>query len=260
MKHRKHTKKGFTLIELLVVISIIAVLMAILMPALKRVREQTKRTSCANQVRQQCMALLMYAQENDSKMPLTTFGGGQWLWDMSYFATDAIMDNGGERKLFRCLSNQTNTDDDAYWRYSEARNFFASGLDSPEPAGDKERQQHYRVTSYCYLMETNSGRGMIFAAGEPGSRVQDPIRRFVKTTTQVGSHGSMEFVLDTVIQYGGGNWIVPERFADWAQGTNHMKRDEPDGANIGFLDGHAGWRHFGEMYERYSIQGVSFWW
>jgi prepilin-type N-terminal cleavage/methylation domain-containing protein/prepilin-type processing-associated H-X9-DG protein len=259
----KHTKKGFTLIELLVVIAIIAVLMSILMPALKRVREQTKRTSCANQVRQQCMALLMYAQENDSKMPLTTFGGGQWLWDMSYFGTDAIMDNGGERKLFRCLSNQTNTDEDAYWRYSEARNFFASGLDSPEPAGDKERQQHYRVTSYCYLMETNSGRGMIFAAGERGTvgrRVQDPIRRFVKTTTQVGSHGSMEFVLDTVIRYGDGGWIVPERFADWAQGTNHMKRDEPDGGNIGFLDGHAGWRHFTEMYERYGIQGVSFWW
>jgi len=251
--------KGFTLIELLVVIAIIAVLMAILLPALKRVREQTKRTCCASQIRQQCMALLMYAQQNDGKMPLMTFGGGQWLWDLSYFATDAVLDNGGERKLFRCPSNQTNTDKDAYWRYAEARNFYGSGLDSPEPEGDEERQRHYRVTSYCYLMETKSARGDIFAAGEPGSRVQDPIKRFVKTTTQVGFHGRMEFVLDTVIRYPNA-WIVPDRFADWAQGTNHMKGDEPDGGNIGFLDGHAAWRHFPEMYERYSIQGVDFWW
>ncbi|MCF7974137.1 MAG: type II secretion system GspH family protein [Phycisphaerae bacterium] len=255
----KRKDKGFTLIELLVVIAIIAVLMGILMPALRRVREQAKRTSCSNNVRQQCMALLMYAQQNDGKMPLTTFGGGQWLWDMSYFATDAVVDNGGERKLFRCLSNQTNTDEDAYWRYSEARNFFASGLDSPEPTGTQERQQHYRVTSYCYLMETHSGRGRIFADGEPGSRVPDPLRKFVKTTIQAGSHGRMEFVLDTVINYPDG-WIVSDRLADWAQGTNHMRGDKPDGGNIAFLDGHAAWRHFEAMYERYSIQGVVFWW
>jgi prepilin-type N-terminal cleavage/methylation domain-containing protein/prepilin-type processing-associated H-X9-DG protein len=255
----KRKDKGFTLIELLVVIAIIAVLMGILMPALRRVREQAKRTSCANNVRQQAMSLLMYAQQNDGKMPLMTFGGGQWLWDMSYFATDAIVDNGGERKLFRCLSNQTNTDADAYWRYSEANNFFASGLDSPEPTGNMERQKHYRVTSYCYLMETNSGRGRIFAAGEPGSRFQDHIRRFVKTTIQTGSHGTMEFVLDTVIKYPDG-WIASNHLADWAQGTNHMRSDKPDGGNIAFLDGHAAWRRFEDMYERYSIQGVAFWW
>ncbi|MHC4436434.1 MAG: type II secretion system protein [Planctomycetota bacterium] len=256
----KHPNKGFTLIELLVVIAIIAVLMAILMPALRRVREQTKRTSCASQLRQQCMALLMYAQQNDSKMPLMTFEGGQWLWDMSYFATDAIIDNGGERKLFRCLSNQTNTDADAYWRYSEYNNFYGSGMKTPEPTSDEERQKNYRVTSYSYLMETNDGRGNIFAAGEPGSRVQDPFRRFIKTMTQLGSHGRMEFILDTVIRYSDGLWIVPDRFADWAQGTNHMKGEEPDGGNIAFLDGHAAWRHFADMYERYSIQGVAFWW
>jgi prepilin-type N-terminal cleavage/methylation domain-containing protein/prepilin-type processing-associated H-X9-DG protein len=257
----KRPKTGFTLIELLVVISIIAVLMGILMPALRRVREQGKRLSCKNQVRQQCMSLLMYAQENDNKMPLVTFGGGQWLWDLSYFATDAIIENGGERKLFRCLSNQTNTDEDTYWRYSEASNFYGSGLDSPEPIETEARQQNYRVTSYCYLMETKSGRGDIFAPSEPGAgKDQDPMRRFIKSTIQVGSHGRMEFVLDTLIQYGDGSWMAANNLADWAQGTNHMKGEKPDGGNIAFLDGHAVWRNFDQMYERYSVQGVSFWW
>ena len=108
-------------------------------------------------------------------------------------------------------------------------------------------------------METRSGRGNIFAAGEPGSRVPDPHRKFIKATAQVGHHGEMEFVIDTVIKYPDG-WDIPDRYADWAQGTSHMEGEKPDGGNIGFLDGHAAWRHFADMYERYSIQGVAFWW
>jgi len=146
----KRTKKGFTLIELLVVIAIIAVLMAILMPSLKRAREQARRTSCANQVRQQTLALLMYAQQNGGKMPLASFGGGEWLWDLSYFATDAIIRNGGRKKIFRCPSNQINTSHDNYWRYTE---YNGSPMTTPEPTLVSERQQHYRVVSYSYLMD-----------------------------------------------------------------------------------------------------------
>lgn len=258
----KRTKKGFTLIELLVVIGIIAVLMAMLLPSLNRAREQTRRTVCGNQVRQQSMSLLMYAQENDSKMPVSTFGGGEWLWDISYFATDAIIRNGGTKKIFRCPSNPINTSEQNYWRYSEFRNFFSSGIDTPEPTLDVERQQHWRVVSYSYLMETSGGRGDIFAAGEPGDEGTnpDPQRQFIKTTTQVGNHSRMEFVLDTVIRRPNGEWLALDRLADFAQGTNHMDSRDPDGANISFLDGHQEWRHFADMHQRYTKQGVFFWW
>ena len=47
---------GFTLIELLVVISIIALLLSILMPALSRVKEQGRRVVCASEVRQAGLA------------------------------------------------------------------------------------------------------------------------------------------------------------------------------------------------------------
>lgn len=251
----KRTKKGFTLIELLVVIAIIAVLMAILMPSLKRAREQARRTTCANQVRQQTLALLMYAQQNNCKMPLMTSSGGEWLWDISYFATDAIIKNGGSKKIFRCPSNQINTSTDNYWRYTEF-----PGIEAPEPTLESERQRQHRVVSYCYLMDTRSGRGTIFAAGEPGTEVTDPHREFIKTTTQIGGHSRMEFVLDTVIEYPNSGWILPDRYAEWAQGTNHMDKRDPDGANIGFLDGHQEWRHFENMYQRYTKQGVFFWW
>jgi prepilin-type N-terminal cleavage/methylation domain-containing protein len=57
-------KKAFTLVELLVVISIIALLLAILMPALSKVREQAKNVVCGSQLRQQGIAMLAYASDN----------------------------------------------------------------------------------------------------------------------------------------------------------------------------------------------------
>ena len=61
----RRTDKAFTLIELLVVIAVIAVLMAILMPALNRAREQGKRISCLSNVKQLAMGWILYADAND---------------------------------------------------------------------------------------------------------------------------------------------------------------------------------------------------
>ncbi|UCG56507.1 MAG: type II secretion system protein [Phycisphaerales bacterium] len=61
-------KRGFTLIELLVVIAIIAVLMAILFPALNRAKEQGKRAACMNNLKQMGLAWIVYSDENDDKI------------------------------------------------------------------------------------------------------------------------------------------------------------------------------------------------
>jgi prepilin-type N-terminal cleavage/methylation domain-containing protein len=60
-------KTGFTLIELLVVISIIALLVAILLPALQRVREQARGVACQSNLRQWGVVLAMYANDHDGK-------------------------------------------------------------------------------------------------------------------------------------------------------------------------------------------------
>jgi prepilin-type N-terminal cleavage/methylation domain-containing protein/prepilin-type processing-associated H-X9-DG protein len=66
---RRHNAGAFTLIELLIVIAIIALLMAILVPALSRAKEQGKRAVCLAHIRQLQLAWNMYADENNDKVP-----------------------------------------------------------------------------------------------------------------------------------------------------------------------------------------------
>ncbi|MHC4323172.1 MAG: prepilin-type N-terminal cleavage/methylation domain-containing protein [Planctomycetota bacterium] len=63
-------EKGFTLIELLVVISIISILLAILLPALRRVKEQARRAVCQNNLHQSAAAMFMYAGDFDDALPI----------------------------------------------------------------------------------------------------------------------------------------------------------------------------------------------
>ena len=62
-------REGFTLVELMVVISIIALLLALLMPSLSRAREGAKRQVCANQLKQNSVAIHAYAGDYNYGMP-----------------------------------------------------------------------------------------------------------------------------------------------------------------------------------------------
>jgi prepilin-type N-terminal cleavage/methylation domain-containing protein/prepilin-type processing-associated H-X9-DG protein len=78
------SKDGFTLIELLVVIAIIAILAAMLLPSLSKAKSKATGAYCLGNEKQLTLAFMMYADDNNSFMPPTTYsnavmyGGGYW--------------------------------------------------------------------------------------------------------------------------------------------------------------------------------------
>src|SRR6188768_3972458 len=76
---RRRQSRGFTLIELLVVIAIIAILAAMLLPALAKAKATAKKAQCLSNLRQMGLSLLMYAEDNQNSIPRGVAGvGGSW--------------------------------------------------------------------------------------------------------------------------------------------------------------------------------------
>src|SRR5277367_1879358 len=92
MKTKCPTKPGFTLIELLVVIAIIAILAAMLLPALAKAKAKAKTIACTSNNKQIALAFMMYASDNnDFFPPLNT---GNYLTGLTTSWWFTVLDNG----------------------------------------------------------------------------------------------------------------------------------------------------------------------
>lgn len=200
------TKKGFTLIELLVVIAIISLLLSILMPALRRVKEAGKRILCLSNVKTLSMGYIMYLDAHEGKLPI---GAGAKAWCNMVASPYA----------YNPLDAPKELQIDA----------IVNGLLFPYV----EKAEVYR----CPVAEKNEFRtySISMAMNFP-SLVVDQGTRITKIT-QVRSTASRMLFLDDYVSDWNASWYVPATAQYWWNST--PIRHGSGGNVFSFVDGHS---------------------
>jgi prepilin-type N-terminal cleavage/methylation domain-containing protein len=126
----KGKRAAFTLVELLVVIAIIGILIALLLPALGRAREQTRRVRCLSNMRQLTIAWLNYAQNNRGKLVGADTGLHDWDWvragdDLDSLKTGLLWPYINNAEVFHCPNDRID------WRRTYSINSWLNGEGPP---------------------------------------------------------------------------------------------------------------------------------
>jgi hypothetical protein len=206
------TQERFTLIELLTVIMIIAVLIAMLLPALHRTRESARRASCASNQHQIGIAAFLYAKNSNFYMPpaapVIGPGWGQWLSyyrrrrpvGLGYLWEAGYVDSG---EVFYCPS----------WRhpvceYGGGSDGRRGGFPKPGNAGPRD----WWWTSYGYRTNPRGRRSVHLVKDDPDM-------------VWLADHWTKRASIDYGWKFGSG-W--------WGHGDAYLMQ---------YLDGHVATRH-----------------
>ena len=222
------TRRAFTLIEVLVVIAVIALIAAMLLPALSKARESGRRAACASNLRQLNVAVSIYAGENEGDFPPTNQTN---RWPAQFFRGYENLD------VLLCPSDRTSPARDVGVKPDEAPRSYVMNLFRDHFSSTLSPAELQRFNSGTYAGTINEGN-----IGQPADTVLFGEKR----------SGVKDFYFDLAGVLGGTEHRV-------LQQRRHMRtsRAGSGGSNYAFVDGSVRYLAHGSAFHPVNLWGVT---
>jgi prepilin-type N-terminal cleavage/methylation domain-containing protein/prepilin-type processing-associated H-X9-DG protein len=252
---------GFTLIELLVVIAVIAILAALLLPALSKAKQQAILTNCKSNERQQLLAFTMYAHDNKDFLP--DDNGANQPWDLRDFSGDYLSQSGAPYKVWYDPGTAQDFTDADY------RSFWNSN------GSETENDPILRVVGYSetlYGTMAYANGNLEFSTNVNQKLTANPIVLDGHSYPIVVS--SRVLTACVAISSTEANSLAAMNKAVWTKIPHSFDPDVPgtkdyasshlanstlcSGVNAGMFDGHVEWRRFQNIVPRAELVGMCF--
>jgi prepilin-type N-terminal cleavage/methylation domain-containing protein/prepilin-type processing-associated H-X9-DG protein len=230
IKEKPKGSGGFTLIELLVVIAIIAILAAMLLPALSRAKAKAKTIQCLNNYKQLQLCYQMYNGDNSELLPLNFVNNPPQNWILGHAQQPD--------------PNDVNIEAGVLYQYNKAPAIYACPANTVTISGGfpPTTGPQPRTCSIEFSMGGNSAAnaagpwtitrgGTTFNSYSKATQVKRPSEKFVFAEESEFSLDDGEFALFPLI----GGHVAPAGAPEW---WNVPANRHSGGSNWSFLDGH----------------------